>query len=220
MPCEDRHPVWYPYPAVVEHGPLGADSVDSHEYAGQADLETMVDLVRACWRQNGLHTWLHVGDIYWWLRTRGHDLSDANIRLWTDAGRAAIAISWTHPPREGTAGADILVRPECRGSDVEPEILRWLEERAQSLHSGKGRDQTFEIGGYADPQWESYIEGQGYVPSGTAIIHSGVHWTTCQTYRPRRVFTCESREESATQSSATRYSACPFQDPTPGTRCT
>jgi ribosomal protein S18 acetylase RimI-like enzyme len=75
------------------------------------------------------------------------------------------------PPRDGTPEADILVRPDRQGSGIESEMLRWLEDRAESLHSREGRDLKFELGGYGDPQWESYIESQGYVLGDTSIVH-------------------------------------------------
>ena len=145
--------------------------MDSHTYAGPADMEAMVDLVRACWRDNGPRTRFHVGDIYWWLRNRGHGLADPDIRLWTDEEGVAIGFAWMQPPRDGTPEGDILVSPDRRGSAIESEILFWMEERAKSLHAREGRDLKFEIGGYGDPQWESYIETQGYVLGDTSIIH-------------------------------------------------
>ena len=145
--------------------------MDSHEYAGPVGMEAIVDLVRACWRENGPLTRLHVGDIYWWLRTRGHRLADPDVRLWTDKGGSTIGFAWMQPPRDGTPEADILVRPDRQGSGIESEMLRWLEDRAESLHSREGRDLKFELGGYGDPQWESYIESQGYVLGDTSIVH-------------------------------------------------
>lgn len=134
-------------------------------------MDAMVDLVRACWRENGLLTRFHVGDIYWWLRTRGHRLADPDVRIWTDEEKALVGFAWMQPPRKGTPEADILVSPDRRGSGIESEILHWLEERAKSLHAREGRELHFDIGGYGDPQWESYIESQRYVLGDTALIH-------------------------------------------------
>ena len=145
--------------------------MDSHGYAGPADMEAMVDLVRACWRENGPRTIVHAGDIYWWLQNRGHRQADPDIHIWTDEEKAPAGFAWMFAPRDGTPEADILVRPDRRGSGIESEMLRWLEERAKSMHAREGQDLHFDIGGYGDPQWESYIEGQGYVLGDTALVH-------------------------------------------------
>jgi ribosomal protein S18 acetylase RimI-like enzyme len=108
-----------------------------------------------------------MGDIYWWLRHRGHLQPDPDIRLWTDEKGSTVGLVWMDPP----SSSDVLVRPDHRGSGIESEILHWMEERV--LSSGKQEDQfqTFELGGHGDSQWESHIEGQGYALQDTSMIH-------------------------------------------------
>ena len=61
-------------------------------------MEAMVDLVRACWHENGPRTRFHVGDIYWWLRLRGHHVADPDVRLWTDEWGSTATLAWMYPP--------------------------------------------------------------------------------------------------------------------------
>ena len=141
--------------------------MNSHEYTGPADMEAMVDLVRACWRENGPRTRFHVGDLYWWMRLRGHLQPDPDIRLWTDEAGSTIGLAWMYPP----SYSDVLVRPDHRGSGIESEILHWMEERVLASDKQESSDPTFELGGHGDSEWESYIESQGYILSDTSIIH-------------------------------------------------
>lgn len=107
----------------------------SRAYTGLADLHILIKFAEqattARWPRS---TYMKAGDVVWMLFTPGFDPS-ANIRFWLDEDGLA-GYGWFEPP----LSIDFDIRPGLAlDHRLANEILRWAEERRQSLASpGRG----------------------------------------------------------------------------------
>jgi ribosomal protein S18 acetylase RimI-like enzyme len=104
-------------------------SFSSRAYAGSADLDRLIDFAQkatgARWPRS---TYMKAGDVVWMMFTPGFE-PETNIRLWFDGDDLA-AYAWFEPP----LNVDFDIRPAASPDDsLTDEILRWAEERRQSL---------------------------------------------------------------------------------------
>lgn len=139
------------------------------DYAGEADLRRMQELVRRTWRPGGRY---HVGDLGW-RRLRDPDV-EAQLRtsLWED-GDELVGWAWVAPDGE----ADVLL--DDAHLDRLGEVLDWCDQAlAESGPAGDGAPDGSAVDTLAvtvmdrDPGWHSALKREGFTADNTGPFHS------------------------------------------------
>lgn len=96
-------------------------------YEGLTDLERIKALNREGRRFNPLSSYLHNGDLDWWLfyGDRNENWSEM-IWLWEDQARALVGWVMLRPKK---AQIEMAVRPTLRGGEIEDRMMAWSEAR-------------------------------------------------------------------------------------------
>lgn len=109
-------------------------------YAGEADLQPIVDLLEACEVVDRLEDNFSLDELRHEMTDPGLDPA-RDVRLWEDARGAltGFAVLWIREPQEVLDGfLWIKVHPEARGGRIEPEIIAWAEERIREAATEHG----------------------------------------------------------------------------------
>jgi len=95
--------------------------ITSRAYAGEADLERLIDFLVAARTRNPIQRW-HVGDLVWRMFYSSHFDPAQNVRLWQDDAGEVVGFGWMYPPN----GADLHPRDPA----LLPEMIAWAEVKA------------------------------------------------------------------------------------------
>ena len=130
------------------------------------DVQRMHALIVDSWKARGPRNTFHIGDLHW--RLRAHPGRDpiSDIHLWEEGDRDLAGFAWFDPPESG----DILSHPETDRSDLENEMIGWLERRRLRE---KGKDTaTLTTGGFqGDQERAGLLELRGYSPTSVGYPH-------------------------------------------------
>jgi GNAT superfamily N-acetyltransferase len=97
----------------------------THDYAHDGDLRLVQSLAAECWRLEGPHVYMTIGDAAWQMYQHLDKLDEVRIRLWLDEDGSPRAWGWLWLPDTLV----LLTHPHRRERLVEG-VLDWFEETA------------------------------------------------------------------------------------------
>ncbi len=135
-------------------------------YAGEADIEAIVNLQNACEAVDQFGYWATVESIRRGLEFPSFD-KQRDLRLWEDHDRNLIAMARLNldTAEEGIDGyLGFRVHPTVRGNDLEHQIVAWGEERMRQVARERGRDLKLRSGARDDKQDRiTLLQDKGFV---------------------------------------------------------
>src|SRR5688500_461179 len=112
----------------------------SRQYAGDADLPAVCDLLNRCDAVDKLDDNYDVESLR--VEFSSPDLDTArDLRLWEDERGHTVGFGQVWIPREGDVVhgfSYIRIDPEVRGNGLESEIIKWAEERVREVSRERG----------------------------------------------------------------------------------
>lgn len=141
---------------------MASMQIESRRFNPFTDVEACHQLIADCWRTYGPKVTFHVGDLHWRLRPQPDQSPESDIRLWYRSDRL-LAFAWFDPIDSG----DILCHPDVDRQSLEPELLAWLEDKAQE--SGAS---SLTIGSFnADSIRKKLLSDRGYEQQSDFLHH-------------------------------------------------
>jgi mycothiol synthase len=141
--------------------------IQSRPYAGEQDLQPLVDLTNRCEEHDRVDWGITLNDLRWEIEAPGVD-PQRDLRLWEDARGRPVALGQLHVlPTEHAI--DIFfwfcVEPELRGVELEDALFAWGRERAGEIERERGRPVDFAMGARSTDGWRTaVIARQGLRP--------------------------------------------------------
>jgi ribosomal protein S18 acetylase RimI-like enzyme len=99
----------------------------THDYAHDGDLRLVQSLAAECWRLEGPHVYMTIGDAAWQMYQHLDKLDEVRIRLWLDEDGSPRAWGWLWLPDTLV----LLTHPHRREQLVE-DVLDWFEGTADA----------------------------------------------------------------------------------------
>ena len=103
--------------------PARARVAVERDYTEEADLRLVQQLTAECWRIEGPHVYMTIGDAAWQMYQHLNKLDLVRIRLWLDDDGKTLAYAWLWLPNTLV----LLTHPHDRERLVET-VLDWFEE--------------------------------------------------------------------------------------------
>src|SRR5688500_3220097 len=110
-------------------------------YAGESDLQPIVDLLDACDQVDRFEEWQSVDDLRLEMDEPGFDKT-RDVRLWEDGEGHLAAAGFVYVPEEAEDLDGFLwfkVHPSARGGELEREIVAWGERRMREIGRERGK---------------------------------------------------------------------------------
>src|SRR5438552_13338273 len=140
----------------------------SRHYAGERDLQNIVDLWNLVDTVDKLEYPISVDDLQVEVNVPGVDLR-RDFRLWEDAEGRLVAYGrvWVDNSLDIAEGRlNFCVHPEVRSQGIENELLDWAEERMREVGQQRRKPPVlFTVARDYDAYSRAVVEGHGYTPA-------------------------------------------------------